>query len=78
MAKGKKYDYRVVHNESTWTAEITRRMTSKKTVVSKSQDGFATESEAREWGAKELEVFAKNLNARNKLRSEKRNKEVDK
>jgi Protein of unknown function (DUF3622) len=77
MTKGKKYDYRVVQNDSSWTAEITRRMTSKKTVVSKKQGGFATESEAQEWGKKELETFTKNLNQRNKLRSEKRKQKSD-
>ncbi len=77
MAKGKKYDYRVVKSESSWTAEITRRMTSKKTVVSKSQGGFATESEAQEWGKKELEDFSKNLNERNKRHSERRKRETE-
>jgi len=74
MTKGKKYSCRVVKDRSTWNAEITRRMTSKKTVVSKSQGGFATESEAQEWGNKELAMFSKNLSERNKLHSEKRNK----
>ena len=72
MASGKKYDYRVVQEGSSWTAEITRRMTSKKTVVSKSQGGFATESEAQEWGQKELKIFLQNLNERNRRRSEQR------
>ncbi len=78
MTKGKKYDYRVVQNDSSWTAEITRRMTSKKTVVSKKQSGFATESEAQEWGKKELGEFAKNLNERNKRHSEQRKQKAEK
>lgn len=78
MTKGKKYDYRVVQNDTSWTAEITRRMTSKKTVVSKKQSGFATESEAQEWGKKELESFSKNLNERNKRRSEQRKRGTEK
>ncbi len=71
MNKGKKYSCRVVQNGSSWTAEITRRLTAKKTVVSKKQSGFATESEAQEWGKTELETFVTNLKERNKLRSEK-------
>ncbi len=78
MAKGKKYTYRVVQDGANWTAEIVRRMTSKKTVVSKSQGGFATESEAQEWGNKELAVFSKKLSERNKIHSEKRKKEAEK
>jgi len=72
MAKGKKYDYRIVQDKKTWTAEIVRQATTKKTVVSKSQDGFATEADAKEWGEKELKVFMENLGERNKRRSEKR------
>ena len=72
MAKAKKYDYRAVQGDTGWTAEITRRVTSKRTMVSKSQDGFATESEARAWGEKALAEFLKNLEARNKRRSQQR------
>lgn len=69
MTKGKKYDYRTVQDNTSWAAEITRRVTSKKTVVSKSKTGFATESEAQEWGQTELKSFLQNLNERNKRRS---------
>lgn len=72
MTKGKKYDYRVVQDKTTWTAEIVRRISRQKTVVSKSQDGFATEAEAQEWGQKELKEFSQNLNERNRRRSKKR------
>ncbi len=48
MSKGKKYDFRVTQGDNGWKTEITRRMTSTKTVVSKSHDGFATEAEAQE------------------------------
>lgn len=72
MTKGKKYVYRVVQDKTTWTAEIVRRVTAKKTVVSKSQGGFATESEAQAWGESELKSFSQNLNDRNKLRAKQR------
>ena len=72
MAKGKKYDYRVVQDKNSWTAEIVRQITSKKTVVSKSQGGFATESDAQEWVTKELDSFLRNLRERNKRRAKKR------
>jgi len=72
MAKGKKYDVRVVQDKKTWTAEIIRHITSKKTVVSKSQGGFDAEANAQAWGEKELKSFLQNLNERNKRRSEKR------
>lgn len=69
MAQGKKYDYRIVQDNTSWTAEIIRRVTSKKTVASKSRGGFSTESEAQEWGQTELTAFLQNLDERNKRRS---------
>ncbi len=72
MSKGKKFDYRVVQNESTWTAEITRRKTSRETLVSKSQEGFASEAEAESWAKEELKSFLENLAKRNKQRADPR------
>ncbi|MEK6595405.1 MAG: DUF3622 domain-containing protein [Pseudomonadota bacterium] len=69
MAKGKKYDFRVKQENVCWIAEIIRKASSKKTVVSKRQSGFASESEAREWGQLELKVFLQNLYERNQHRS---------
>ena len=72
MAKGKKYDYRIVADKTNWTAEITRRKTSREVVVSKRQQGFASESDAKAWGESELKSFLQNLVEKNKLRSENR------
>ena len=66
MAKGKKYDFRVKQVDACWTTEIIRKVTSKKTIVSKRQDGFATESEAQEWGQNELKTFLQSLHEKNK------------
>ena len=74
MAKGKKYDVRIVKDKKGWIAEITRQVTSKKTVVSKSQGGFASEEEAQAWGETELKIFMQNLAEQNKRRAEKRKK----
>jgi hypothetical protein len=76
MAKGKKYEYRLVQDNTSWTVEIVRRITSKKTVISKSQDGFTSESDAQEWGQKELKSFLQNLTERNKRRSQQPNQET--
>ena len=65
----KKYDYRVEQDKSGWTAEIVRRASSKKTVVSKRQDGFATESHAQAWGQSELKSFLEGQDKRNKRRA---------
>lgn len=72
MTTHKKYDYRITQDGSAWNAEIIRRVTSKRTAVSKSQEGFASEAEARAWGEKELKSFLENLVARNKRDSAQR------
>jgi len=72
MTKRKKYDYRVVTDDTGWRAEVIRQVTSKQTMVSKSQDGFASETDAQAWAQQALQSFAENLSERNKRRSEKR------
>ena len=62
MKQSKKYDYRVVQDNDAWTAEITRRVTSRVTVVSKDKGGFTTEAEAQAWGQAEVEAFLKKTN----------------
>ena len=66
MAKGKKYDYKVTQNDSSWSAEIIRQVTSRKTTISKSQNGFATEAEATEWSKDQLASFLENKKEKNK------------
>lgn len=68
MAKGKKYDFNLVLVDGSWTAEIVRKITSKKTVVSKSQAGFASEAEAQIWAETELKGFLQNQIERNARR----------
>ena len=68
MAKGKKYDFNLVLVDGSWTAEIVRKITSKKTVVSKSQAGFASEAEAQVWAETELKGFLQNQIERNERR----------
>lgn len=70
MTQSKKYDYRITQDKKTWTTEIIRRVTSKRTNVSKTQDGFATEAEAKAWGESELALFLANLTKKNKRDSE--------
>ncbi|MGI2177298.1 DUF3622 domain-containing protein [Shewanella frigidimarina] len=71
MSDSKKYALRVIQIENTWKTEITRRMTSTKTIVSKSQDGFASEAEATAWGEQALQGFLSKQADRNKRKTEK-------
>ena len=77
MANSKKYSSRVLKSESGWQAAVLRRMTSKKQVVTKSKDGFASEAEASTWAEAELQAFLKKLSEQSKERAEKRAKDKE-
>ena len=65
MPKSRKYDILVTQTEAGWSGEIVRRASAKKSVVSKTQDGFTTEAEAQAWADAQMVVFLA-LNERNK------------
>lgn len=71
MAKGK-YGYRILQSGEQWTAEITRKASNRKTVVSKKQKGFTSETEAEEWAKQELAEFLKTLAESHKTKAKKR------
>jgi len=70
MSQDKKYNVRVSAADDTWTAEITRRVSARRTQVSKQQKGFASEAEAQAWGDTELKSFLEKQVKRNKAKSE--------
>lgn len=72
MTQTKKFDFRIVQDKDVWAAEITRRMTARKTIVSKRKTGFVTEADARTWGEKELQSFLDNLIERNERKTKQR------
>ena len=78
MKQSKKYNSRVIQEDGSWTAEITRRVTSRVTVVSKGKGGFATEAEAQAWGQAEVETFLKktNLGEMEKRRAKQKEEEI--
>jgi uncharacterized protein YdaU (DUF1376 family) len=65
MAQSKKYNINVFQSDDTWTAQITRQVTSRKRTVSKQQDGFADEAAAQEWAQTELKNYISAQQARN-------------
>ena len=70
MSTNKRYNSNVSKDENSglWRAEILRRASSKRSVVSKMQEGFATEEEANKWAEATLAEFLA-LNERNKRQS---------
>ena len=72
MAQQNKFDYRIKQDGDKWNAEITRRVTARKTSVSKRQKGFETQELAEQWAKEQLGDFLENLQASNKRKAEKR------
>ncbi|GAA5192191.1 DUF3622 domain-containing protein [Ferrimonas gelatinilytica] len=72
MAQSKKYDYRVTEKGGVWSAAIIRRVTARRTAVSKKQGKFATEAEAIAWAEAELKTFLASQSERNKRKAESR------
>ncbi|MCP4596877.1 DUF3622 domain-containing protein [Neptuniibacter sp.] len=72
MSKGKKYSYQVAENDGSWSAEIVRQVSNRKTVISKRQDDFKTEADAQSWAEQELQQFLDQQVERNKRKAEKR------
>ena len=72
MAQQNKFDYRIEQDGEKWHAEITRRVTSRKTSVSKRKKGFTSEELAIEWAKETLAGFLENQQESNKRKSDKR------
>ena len=72
MKESKKYSIRTSQEKDTWSAEVIRRASAKKTIVSKTQAGIKTEAEATEWAEKELVIFTAKQSEQNKRREQKR------
>jgi len=61
MPNNKKYDFVVEQNDSQWTAKITRKASSKKTIITKQKDDFKSEKEAQSWAESTLEELTQTL-----------------
>ncbi|MFT5579735.1 MAG: hypothetical protein ACI9WS_002495 [Paraglaciecola psychrophila] len=70
MTSAKKYQFKAVQNDSNWTGQIIRRVSARKTMVSKQQTGFATQEQANSWGEVELKAFLVKQNERNTRKSQ--------
>ena len=72
MTQRKKYSSLTLQEKNSWRANILRRASAKKTIVSKTLGGFKTEAEATAWAENELSLFTTIQNERNKRQSQKR------
>jgi DNA-binding helix-hairpin-helix protein with protein kinase domain len=72
MAQENKFNYHITQDGDKWNAEITRRVSARRTNVSKRKKGFETEQLAELWAKEQLVGFIENLQAATKRKSEKR------
>ncbi len=72
MAQGKKYDFRVIENDGSWTAEIVRKISNRKTKVTQRQDGFGSEADAQAWAEQAMAGFLKQQAERNERKAAQR------
>jgi len=72
MTQQKKFDYQIKQDANTWSAEITRRVSARRSSVSKQQDGFASEALAIEWATVELAGFLEKQKQANARKSDRR------
>ena len=72
MTQQKKFDYKIKQDANTWSAEITRRVSARRSNVSKQQGGFETEALAIEWATTELAGFLEKQKQANARKSERR------
>ena len=72
MSKNRKYDSKIEPSGTTWKAQIIRHITSKKTVVSKQQDGFSDQASAQQWAEQQLLEFTATLSTSNERHGQAR------
>ncbi|WP_094751884.1 DUF3622 domain-containing protein [Psychromonas sp. CD1] len=72
MAQNNKFEFQVKQDGENWNASIIRRVTARRTSISKQKKGFASEALATEWAEKTLTQFLESLQEGNKRKAEKR------
>jgi len=72
MAQQNKFDYRITQEGEKWNAEITRRVSARRTSVSKRQNGFENEASAEAWAKEQLVEFVQNLQAATVRKADRR------
>lgn len=78
MATNKKYDLEISQSADLWLAKVTRKVNSRKRVITKEQGGFKSETEAKEWADLALaELTSKQRSSNDShLQKRKENEEI--
>lgn len=75
MNPSKKYSFNVIEDADGWRVEVLRRVSSKRSHISKQKDGFATQEAAQAWGEAEAAALLKNMNLKAQKKRRLRNNE---
>lgn len=75
MKPSKKYDYHIIEEDDDYSVQILRRVSAKKTHVTKQRGGFASREEAQAWGEAEAASLLKNMNLKAQIKRRTRNNE---
>ncbi|NNJ73378.1 MAG: DUF3622 domain-containing protein [Enterobacterales bacterium] len=59
-----KFNIRLIEKGKTWTAEITRKISARKTSVTKRKTRFASEKDANDWAQAELLALSDKVSKR--------------
>lgn len=72
MSQAKKYDIKTEQVNNSWAASIVRKVSSTKTIVSQTKEGFDKESNALAWAKETLESFTQKQIQNNERKAEQR------
>ena len=75
MKPSKKYDYHIIEEDDDYSVQILRRVSAKKTHVTKQRGGFASREEAQAWGQAEAAALLKNMNIKAQIKRRAKNNE---
>ena len=72
MTQSKKFSLLIEQTDQQWSAKIIRKVSNRRTMVSKKKGRFATEAEAQAWGEQTLQEFLQNHAQRNERHAQAR------
>lgn len=72
MPSNKKYQYELIQDGDSWSAKITRKVTSSKRLTTKEKLGFDSQSSAEQWARERLSELSTTQRASNTQQAQKR------
>lgn len=77
MSSNLKYHHKITQENETWSANIIRKVSQKRTQVTMSQKGFPSEAEAIEWSTNAIQTLLKKQYDKQKLKNKESTNKTD-